>query len=95
MIKVVAKFEVESDRIDEFKQIASELIDKTRQEEGNISYELYQNNKNKQILTFIEEWENQKALETHMKTNHFRTALPKFQKISTAEPEINTYTKVK
>ena len=95
MIKVVAKFEVEPDRIGEFKQIASELIDETRQEEGNISYELYQNNKNEQILTFIEEWKNQKALETHMETNHFRTALPKFQKISTTKPEINTYTKVK
>ena len=95
MIKVVAKFEVESNKVDEFKQIASELIDKTRQEKGNISYELYQNNKNEQILTFIEEWKNQKALETHMETNHFRTALPKFQKISTVEPEINTYTKVK
>jgi len=95
MIKVVAKFEVESDKVDEFKQIASELIDKTRLEEGNISYELYQNNKNEQILTFIEEWKNQKALEAHMETNHLKTVLPKFQKISTTEPEINTYTKVK
>ena len=38
MIKVVAKFEVESDKVDEFKQIASKLIDKTRLEECNISY---------------------------------------------------------
>lgn len=91
MIKVVAKFSVQSGKVDEFKKIAEDLIDETRQEKGNISYELYQDTEDSQALTFIEEWEDQEALEKHMGTKHFQDALPQFEKITTAQPEANKY----
>lgn len=91
MIKVAAKFLVKKEKVDEVKSITQDLIDKTRKEEGNITYELYQDIDNQQIFTFIEEWESTKALQDHMKTEHFKKALPKLEEISAAEPEINTY----
>ena len=97
MLKVVAKFEVKSNKVEKFKKETSNLIKETRKEEGNLSYELFQNTEDPTILTFIEEWKDKEALELHMKTEHFQEALPKLKKLNIAdkEPEINIYTQVK
>ncbi len=93
-MKVVAKSKVRSDKIDEFKDKAEELIEKTRNEEGNISYELCQEVENPNILTFIEEWESQEALKMHMQTEHFKNIFPELKKLlveEMEEPEIDVY----
>jgi quinol monooxygenase YgiN len=91
MIKVVAKFVIKEEKVDKVKSITKELIEKTREEDGNIAYELYQDTDNPQIFSFIEEWKDKEALETHMGTDHFKKALPELESISAAEAEINTY----
>lgn len=91
MIKVVAKFLIKKEKVDEVKSITKELIDQTREEDGNLSYELYQDIDNPQIFSFIEEWQSKEALEAHMGTDHFKKALPELESISAAEAEINTY----
>lgn len=95
MIKVVAKFVIKSDRIEEMKSVCSDLIDETRKENGNISYELYQDVNNPEIFSFIEEWESQEALEKHMQTDHFKKAEVHFGNFSAKDPEINIYSLVK
>ena len=95
MIKVVAKFEVKPDKIEEFKKITEEMIEKTRQEAGNNSYALYQGTNNPQILTFIEEWEDHEALNKHMEKDYLKNNLPELEKIATTEPEVSTYKLVK
>jgi|AntRauTorckE6833_2_1112554.scaffolds.fasta_scaffold133658_1 quinol monooxygenase YgiN len=91
MIKVVAKFVIKKEKIDEVKSITKDLIEKTRKEDGNIKYELYQGTDNPQIFSFIEEWKSKDALEAHMGTEHFKKAVPELENISVSEPEINTY----
>ncbi|MBF8435524.1 antibiotic biosynthesis monooxygenase [Halanaerobiaceae bacterium Z-7014] len=94
MIKVVAKFIVQEDKIQVFKDRVVDLIEKTRQEEGNIFYELYQDANNPQILTFIEEWESQEALKEHMGTDHFQETVPELEDLlieEMDEVEINIY----
>ncbi|MFW5873726.1 MAG: putative quinol monooxygenase [Bacillota bacterium] len=98
MIKVVAKFVVQEDRVDDFKDMVTELIEKTRKEEGNVFYELYQDVSNPQTLAFIEEWESQEALKAHMGTDHFKKTVPKLEGLlihDMDEPEINIYKLVK
>ena len=98
MIKVVAKFIVQQNKIEEFKDRVEELIEKTRQEEGNVFYELYQDVENAQVLTFIEEWESPEALKAHMKTDHFQEIVPELEKLlikEMEEVEINIYKLVK
>lgn len=91
MIKVVAKFLIKKEKVDEVRSITKELIDQTREEDGNLSYELYQDIDNPQIFSFIEEWQSKEALEAHMGTDHFKKALPELESISAGEPEINSY----
>lgn len=91
MIKVIAKNFIKIDEVGNFEKSAIELIKKTRKEEGNISYALYEDINNKQILTFIEEWENEEALNKHMNSVHFKRIVPEFNKFQEKESEINIY----
>ena len=95
MIKVVAKFLIKTNRIEEMKAVCSDLIDETRKENGNISYELYQDVNNPEIFTFIEEWESQEALDQHMQTDHFKKAEVHFENFAAKDPEVNIYSLVK
>lgn len=91
MIKVIAKNFIKMNQVDNFEQSAIQLIEETRKEEGNISYALYEDINNKQILTFIEEWENEEALNKHMNSVHFKRIVPEFNKFQERESEINIY----
>ena len=90
----MAKSIVQEDKIQVFKDRVEDLIEKTRQEEGNIFYELYQDVNNPQVLTFIEEWQSQEALKEHMRTAHFQETVPVLEDLlieEMDEVEINIY----
>lgn len=91
MIKIVAKFTVKEDKIEEFKNIAGELVAETRKEKGCISYELFQELNDAKGLTFIEEWENQDTLDCHMESKHFNEIFPKLAAIQEKDPDVIMY----
>jgi len=94
MIKVVAKSIVKKEKIEKYKKMVDELIEKTRKEDKNIKYELYQDVDNPQVITFIEEWEDHKSLEEHMNSKHFEKIVPQLNKLRETS-EVNVYKKVK
>ncbi|MDT8718366.1 antibiotic biosynthesis monooxygenase [Clostridium sp. 19966] len=96
MIKVVAKNYVKEEKIEEFLKLAEELIEITRKnDEGCISYELYQDLQNKGILTMLETWENGEALKKHSQSEHFTRIVPMLSQFSEKPGETNMYNKVK
>lgn len=76
MIKIVAENYVKKDSKDRFLEIAEKLIRETRKEEGCKSYHLHTDLKDDFHLTFIEEWEDEKAIESHNNSVHFREYVP-------------------
>lgn len=79
MIKIVAKNYIKSDKVEDFIKLAKQLVLDTRQNDiGCIRYELVQDIKNPQILTILEEWENQEALTKHGESKHFKDAVSQF-----------------
>lgn len=94
MIKVVAKHFVKEDKIDDVLYIAKELVAATVKEEGCIKYEMYQDEKDKSILTMIEEWESKEDLDKHMASEHFQRLVPLMGKCMEKSGEINIYKKV-
>ena len=72
MIKIVAKSEVKKESRQDFLTAAAELVDKSRREEGNISYHLYEDIDDPCILSFIEEWKDEAAIEHHGSSEHFQ-----------------------
>jgi quinol monooxygenase YgiN len=92
-LKIVAKCRVNETDLSSFKQYAADLIAQTQQEPGNISYALCEDIKDPTILTFIEEWQDQKALDTHNTSKHFTTIFPKLTLLTQTEIEVNIYKK--
>jgi quinol monooxygenase YgiN len=84
-LNVVAIAETSPDKAEELKFVCLGLIEPTRQEEGCISYELFQDATNAGRFTFIENWQSREHLDVHLKTPHLVAAATAFSKILTKE----------
>jgi quinol monooxygenase YgiN len=94
MVKVAAKNFAQLDKFSEIIELYKELVDLTRKEKGCIKYELYQDENNPTILTMIEEWESRKALDEHLKSEHFIRIVPNVKKYMLKETDMNVYNKL-
>lgn len=92
MIKIVAKQFVKPDQIDSYIELMGKLVAKTRElYTGCIEYGLFQDLNNPKILTIIEEWENQDALDKHMAAVHFKEIVPKLDAFYEKPSDVNFY----
>ena len=71
MYKIVARLSVKKDKIEEFKETAKELIQKSSAEEGNVFYTLNQDTQDEQKFAFIECWKDEEAMKIHGESEHF------------------------
>ena len=94
MIKIVSKNVIKDEKKEDFIKLAKELVEKSRQEEGCLSYGLFQDINNDSVFTFIEEWKDQKAIETHNKSEHFTRIIPLLVEFRVGERELNLYKEV-
>lgn len=93
MIKVVAKNFIKAEKLDEFIALAKQLVEDTRAHDaGCIRYELLQDVRDPHLLTMLEEWEDQEALNKHMAAAHFKKAVALFEDLTEQPAEINLYT---
>ena len=79
---------IKSDKVDAFLEATKELIEKSRAEEGCITYNLYQDVHDKTKFFFFEEWKNQAAIDYHFATEHFVDFGKLLEEIASAEPVI-------
>lgn len=93
MIKVVARNFIKKEALNEFIDIARELVVATRTKDaGCIRYELVQDIKDPQILTILEEWEDQSSISNHMNTEHFKKAAASMKDFIEKPGDTNLYT---
>ena len=88
MLAIYAQCFVKAEKIAEFQQIANELTISSRQDTGCISYHCGQVQGQENTFAFVELWQSQSALDAHLQTRHFQTALKAFDEILTAELDI-------
>lgn len=94
MIKIVARMKVKEGCVDQFKEMAKELIAKSREEEGNIFYTLNESIQTPNMLTFIECWKDQDAVKIHSTSEHFTGYLPKLGQLCEESLPIELYNEV-
>ena len=94
MVKVIAKFFVDQNKIVEFIQLSKELIENTRKESRCIKYELFEDTTKNTIFSIIEEWENTQALDAHFNSKHFIKLIPQLELIVTQRIEVNIYKQI-
>ena len=92
-IRIVAKFHVKPEKVQEFLGLCKKIIDETIKEDGCIEYGLYQELQNPEILTFLEEWRDESSIDKHMKSKHFTEIFPLFSDCLVKEAEVGLYKK--
>ncbi|WP_158657016.1 putative quinol monooxygenase [Helicobacter aurati] len=75
-------------------EASQELIVKSRQECGCRFYDLMVKDDNKEILCFLEEWQDKEALDLHMKTEHFIKAMGTLKSFWTQDPQVEIYQEI-
>ena len=76
MIKIVSKNLIKEDKVEEFKRLMKELVEKSSAEEGNIHYSLNVSRENPRMFAFIEIWRDQETIDKHNATEHFQRLVP-------------------
>ena len=70
-IRVVARDHMKPECRDEAFRLIQELIAKTREEPGNISYVYCTDTNDPDYFAMIEDWKDKDALDAHMRSEHF------------------------
>ena len=90
-IHLVVKMPVCAENQEKFRSVAAELIEKSRQEAGNISYCLGTTKKDPEALIFLECWKDREAIAFHNETEHFKRILPQLLALCNGAPTKETY----
>jgi quinol monooxygenase YgiN len=90
-VRVLARMSAFPDRLEEAKALLVSLVEPTRQEPGCLKYELLQNQSHPTEFTFVEEWESESAMKTHLKSPHISQALAKVSILMDSTPDIACY----
>ena len=92
MITIIAKQIIRKDCIEQYHALAKELVEKSRAEEGNISYTSNQSIQDERIHCFIEVWKDQEAIDIHNATEHFTRIVPQFGVMFDGPEVVDLYT---
>jgi quinol monooxygenase YgiN len=85
MIKIIVRNRIRKGRKAEFLALVKELVEESRREEGNMAYGLWQDRSDPDILTFVEDWKDQVAIDAHNATEHFQRIVPQMRELADAE----------
>ncbi len=91
MIMVTAKITAKSGEKDNIIAKAQDLITSSRLDSGCISYNLYANTGDDDLLLMLEQWENLEVLQSHMQTEHFKAFGAATKDMLAKEMDISVY----
>lgn len=72
-LKIVAIINVKPECIEDIKPIFQAVVTGSQEEEGCLSYNLYQDITDSTKFVLVEEWKSQTAIDFHNNTEHFKT----------------------
>lgn len=79
------------DDVNQFLQLAKQMIKDTNNEDGCISYNLYRDVTTSNSFIFYEVFKNEEAFELHNQSSHFKTFFAQVSKMLAAEPVIQSF----
>ena len=90
-LRVVAHLRAKEGKGAELGEALEGLIDPTRAEPGNISYDLLGSLDDDRDYTFVEEYQDSNAFDAHMNSPHIAAALAAMPELVAGDPDIRTY----
>lgn len=64
------------------KEFSDELVTKSRLDEGNKAYDLFESTTRPGVFMFCETWESDECLDRHSNAPHFTYAVPRIEELS-------------
>lgn len=92
-IKIIAKMPVPAENVQTFKELAAELVERSRQEPGNVFYSLNEG-KEPGMLVFVECWKDKDAIRAHNAMEHFTRILPQLVQLCDGSPTKEVWSEV-
>lgn len=91
MIIIHAIFQVDPAKQQSFLEEIRPLIHSSREESGNISYDLYKDIEKENVYTMVEVWKDEAAVASHNTSEHFTSFVSKVKQFLTAPLDITAY----
>ncbi len=91
VIITYAKCVVSGQNKAQFLRLAGELVEETRKEPGNASYQLIKSREFGNIYAFLEQWPDQESLNIHLESAHFKKLIGEISKVTEVPLEITTH----
>ncbi|PLT34488.1 putative quinol monooxygenase [Bacillus sp. V5-8f] len=73
MIIIHAHLKVEPNKREAFLEHSKQVISHSKEEAGNISYQLFEDTAHDNSFVFLEVWKDDQAIEQHEQTEHFKS----------------------
>ncbi len=93
-IIIIAKFNVKPDKTGEFRGLIRKLVAETRQEEGCLIYDYYQDLEDKTVFFSHELWTNAAAVDNHFQQSYIKEAFAIAPELLSATVQISRLTKI-
>ena len=88
---IVARVEVLPGKEEAFKKVAEGVIEGTRKEAGNCSYNLYQNTSDPTMFLFYEEYKDDAAIDIHASSPYFKAFVAGIKDLLAKDMIIETF----
>ncbi|GKU81954.1 putative quinol monooxygenase [Niallia sp. NCCP-28] len=91
MIIIHATMTVKEDKQEKFMQEVQQLIEDTKKEAGNITYQLLKNISETNVYTMVEVWKDMEAVALHNTSEHFVSFTQKAPNFLAAPLQVDLY----
>ncbi|MGD6815950.1 putative quinol monooxygenase [Metabacillus sp. 84] len=81
MISLEAYMNVKPEYREEFLDKVMHVVEQSSNEEGNISYRLYEEVNNPNHFVMLEQWKDQQSIDFHNQSEHFQTFFAAAKKV--------------
>ncbi|AJY73619.1 putative quinol monooxygenase [Paenibacillus beijingensis] len=92
MVIIHAYFHVRTDALEAFMEQTKPLIESSTAEPGNISYALYRDVDQPNVLIMVEEWKDEQAVAIHNETPHLLQFLHQTKPLLAKPIQLKKYT---
>ena len=94
MIKIVARRKIKTDCVEDFLNLAGELVIASNAEEGCHGYTLNRSEEDETLFAFIEYWKDWDAIASHDASEPFRRIVPQFDTLTEQKFDVEHYVEV-
>jgi quinol monooxygenase YgiN len=93
-IVLIARLKVKADKVEELKTAALAIVADSRDEAGNINYDIHQSIEDETLFFWHETWVNKAAIDEHFATPFFQEFFKVVEQIVAEPPQINLTRKI-